>query len=263
VKTPLVSVVIATHSRALQLKRALLSIKSRLLIEHEIIVVSDVDCEATRAVCGLCFSGNDSYYQRVGCIGPSESRNFGLSLVRGLYVVIFDDDDEIAPNYMDFLNEALKDPISVSYGGVVIANEDRERNVVLEHGLDRPPIGTFPIDHLYVKNFIFTQAAIFPVHTLKGRVQDRFMRSLEDWEFLLNIYQEHDFAYKDHLGAIIYKDFTNPGNRRGSSEKAKNFEVVLDYLYVYRRWPAPTDELKRLRAELIGGGGLPIDPTFL
>jgi hypothetical protein len=32
--------------------------------------------------------------------------------------------------------------------------------------------------------------------------------------------------------------------------------VVLDFLHVYRRWPAPTPELKAARAGLLKGVGL-------
>ena len=72
-----------------------------------------------------------------------------------------------------------------------------------------------------------------------------------------------DFKPISKVGAIIYKDFVNLGNRRGSSEGARDFNVALDYLYVYRRWPAPNEDLKRQRANLLLSAGLTISADYL
>jgi hypothetical protein len=57
-------------------------------------------------------------------------------------------------------------------------------------------------------------------------------------------------------GAVMHKDYVNPGQRRGQQETSNNTTVVLDFLHVYRRWPAPSPELKAARAGLLRGVGL-------
>jgi len=61
----------------------------------------------------------------------------------------------------------------------------------------------------------------------------------------------------DRVSIVIATD------RRGSSKAANDFNAVLDYLYVYRRHPAPTPELRRKRADLLARTGLPIDADLL
>lgn len=262
---PYLSVVIATHSRPRQLIRALSSIKQRLPVDHEVILVSDTACPQTRSVAAQFLGTNDTFIERPGRPGPAESRNFGLQLIRGEFVLIFDDDDEIPGiGYGEFLESCFKNRTAVSFGNVLIAKEDRGQNLISDEPPQNPNLTTFNLDQLYIKNFIFTQATIFPALALKNRTQDRYMRSLEDWEFLLQIKSEYDFVpIGKGLGAIIYKDFVNPGNRRGSSESANNFDVVLDYIYVYRRWPAPSEQLRRSRRNLLLGSGIDVPEEFL
>ena len=58
----------------------------------------------------------------------------------------------------------------------------------------------------------------------------------------------------------MHKDYVNPGQRRGQQEASNNTTVVLDFLHAYRRWPAPTAELKAARAQVLAGVGLTL-PT--
>ena len=65
------------------------------------------------------------------------------------------------------------------------------------------------------------------------------------------------------LGSRVFEVSDDTTDRRGSSKAANDFNAVLDYLYVYRRHPAPTPELRRKRADLLARTGLPIDADLL
>lgn len=64
------------------------------------IVVSDVVDAATDLVCGQFLSAQDVYVRRNGQPGPSESRNLGLQLASGRYVLFLDDDDTLNDGYL-------------------------------------------------------------------------------------------------------------------------------------------------------------------
>lgn len=87
------------------------------------------------------------------------------------------------------------------------------------------------------------------------------MASLDDWDFLLNVMSNTKFRHAPIPGPVIYKDYVNMGNRRGSSQSAQGSMVILDYIYIYRRWPAPTHELKLKRKSLMQSVGfdLPLE----
>ncbi|MBS4050455.1 MAG: glycosyltransferase family 2 protein [Methylomonas sp.] len=263
-KTPTLSVIVPTHDRPIELMRCLRSIKEHIKIDFELIVVSDTTNEQIVQVASNFIGENDQFHMRKNNHGPAFSRNVGIDLARGQFVLIIDDDDEIpGVGYDDFLNTALNNTKSVTFGDVIIAREDRLKGVLTSEKPELLELTKTPFEQIWIKNYIFTQACIFPAIALAGKRQDVHMKSLEDWDFLLSVYQAAEFKPAHAIGAIIYKDYVNQGNRRGTTTAANNFEAVLDYLYVYRRWRAPSEQLKIMRANMLKQNGLDIQAEFL
>ena len=97
---PLISIVVPTHHRAHLLERCLSSIKEQAGGLHvEILVVSDAIDPATDMTCAQWLEPQDVYLRRNGTAGPSASRNLGLKLAQGRYVLFLDDDDSLEPGY--------------------------------------------------------------------------------------------------------------------------------------------------------------------
>ena len=251
-RLPALSVVVPTHNRPRELRRSLSSIRKNIAVDYELLLVSDVHCEQTRAVAHEFLREQDQYFERGMNQGPAYSRNLGLSQARGQFVLFFDDDDEIPPlDYDKFLHEAFSNPSMVTYGDIVIVREDRMKGVLTGEPLERPSLTKFPIEQLYVKNFIPLPAVIFPRYAIQNLEFDTHMQSLEDWEFMLKANQTAEFRGVDQIAAVIYKDFVNLGNRRGSREVARNTSVILEYIYVYKRWPPKNDSLVALRRKFL------------
>jgi glycosyltransferase involved in cell wall biosynthesis len=262
---PFFSVIVPTHKRALLLRRALESIKSQVCpVECEVIVISDVEDSATDAVCIELLAKSDIYIRRNGENGPSSSRNLGLSLVKGRFVMFLDDDDAWHPNCLANLlaqpHVQLNMPV---YFNCTVVNERRlaqgpellsEVELHLQHSLT---------SEVYIKNQVHMSCFAFPRQLLQGIEFDPFMRAYEDWDYLLAVFSRAMPTYVPLLGSRVFEVKDTTTDRRGSSEQAKDFNAVLDYLYVYRRHPAPTPELKQKRAELLKMAGLPIDQDML
>lgn len=134
---------------------------------------------------------------------------------------------------------------------------------------DAPPVlsehsvSGFKTESVYVKNFIHNHTVLYPAGAIKHRRQDQRLSSLDDWDFLLNVMADVEFVHADISGPIIYKDYVNTGNRRGTSCEATSSKVILDYLSIYSKWPAPTEELKLGRKSLLSGVGLDIPVEWL
>jgi glycosyltransferase involved in cell wall biosynthesis len=258
------SIILPTHARPRELLRCLQSIQNCHLQNVEILLISDVNDQETADIARQHLRKEDSFVVRGGKPGPAESRNLGIQMAKGHHILIFDDDDAL-PNtgYHEFVNEALSIPNTVVYGNVEFLKEDRKADIIFPDPPVQHAVISQEFSQIYVKNFIYTQACIFPSEALRDVSQDTHMRSFEDWEFLLAVASRTKFKPINLLGATIYKDYVNTGNRRSTTDAAKDFELVLDYLYVYRRWPAPNDQLKTMRAEMLESQGLPIAKQYL
>jgi len=262
---PFFSVIVPTHERAVLLRRALASIKSQACpVDVEVIVISDASDPATDAVCAELLGKSDMYVRRNGRNGPSASRNLGLSLAKGNYILFLDDDDAWHP---DCLAQFHAQP-HVRLGLPVYAN----CSVVTERRLPQGPelLSEVGMDlsngltlDVYVKNQVHMSCFAFPKHLLQGLEFDPFMRAYEDWDYLLSVFDRQMPVHVPFLGSRVFEVADDTTDRRGSSKAANDFNAVLDYLYVYRRHPAPTPELRRQRADLLARTGLPVDENLL
>lgn len=258
---PYYSIIMPTHRRAELLKRAIKSVKASTFQNVEIIVVADDIDKDTFVVAAELLGQEDKFIKRSGKNGPAESRNIGMDLATGERILFLDDDDAIQP---DFLTNAKKyceeHPSSVLYTNYRVIEEDRN-NLNAQTTATDISVADKDLSEVYVKNFIHNHTCLYPAHALTNKRQDPFLASLDDWDFLLNVMSNTKFRHAPIPGPVIYKDYVNMGNRRGSSQSAQGSMVILDYIYIYRRWPAPTHELKLKRKSLMQSVGfdLPLE----
>jgi len=179
-------------------------------------------------------------------------------------VLFLDDDDAWHPGCL----EQLHAQPSVRQGDPVYFN----CSVVTERRLPEGPqplsevqldlVGRLT-DEVYVKNQVHMSCFAFPRHLLEGIEFDPFMRAYEDWDFLLSIFDRQMPVHVPLLGSRVFEVVDETSDRRGSSQKANDFNVVLDYIYVYRRHGAPREALSQKRAELLRGCGISVGPDML
>ena len=252
VKSPYFSIIITTHLRAFFLRRCLSSLRANSFTDYELIVVSDVFDAATLQVAGEMLNDNDTFLKRVGRSGPALSRNMGMQSARGQYILFLDDDDAFLPNYLaDAYNATRQDPGYVLYTNPRVVEEDRTKPQDPPLRITDQSMAQMDFQSMYVKNFIQNHTAIFPHSTLRGKLQEPCLSSLEDWDFLLNVASGAEFKYKDVRGPVTFKDFVNPGTRRGNSSDALGVKGLSDYMHIYKRWPAPNEALRQQRQQLL------------
>jgi GalNAc5-diNAcBac-PP-undecaprenol beta-1,3-glucosyltransferase len=262
---PTFSVIIPTHRRANLLRRALQSVKSQEApVSFEVIVVSDVIDNETDMVCTELLTAADTFLRRSGHPGPSASRNQALALARGRYIIFLDDDDAWHPGCLAQLcaQPILQQGRSVYFNCSVVSERrlSHAPEMLSETELNLEGRLTSAV---YVKNQVHMSCFVFPRRLLSGLTFDESMRAYEDWDYLLAVFDREMPVHIPLLGSRVFEVKDDTSDRRGSSQKATDFNAVLDYLYVYRRHVAPTMELKQQRAALLAPFGLQIVPEML
>lgn len=255
--SPFFSIVMTTHLRAALLRRSIKSILDQTFSDTEIIVVSDVFDRETAIATAELLRPQDVFVKRSGKLGPAESRNVGLSHAKGLWVVYLDDDDTFMPEHLAVLYEQIQanPETKVWFSDTSIIKEKRNAQgaETVEEGVY--PVSEFDPKMIFAKNFIPNNALAFHHEAVAGCKVDSCLASLEDWEFLLAVSSRNMPRYYPNGGAVVHKDVT-PGNSRGTQPTSFDMNVLKDYLYVYRRWPAPTQEVRVRRQQLIRDAGL-------
>ncbi len=255
--TPYFSIVMATHDRPETLARAIQSVRAQTLASVEILLVADALDSETASVMARSLAPSDSFLKRSGASGPALSRNAGLAMARGEWVIFLDDDDTLEPHHLATLRPHCEPAeAQVLFTDVTIVTEDRAQPGIPELGRQLTRFDAQDTSSLWVKNFIPLHCLAYRRSLLQGLSFDAHLASQEDWDFLLGVCSRAMPHYVPGGGAVMHKDYVNPGMRRGQQETSNNTTVVLDFLHVYRRWPAPTPELKAARAGLLQGVGL-------
>jgi glycosyltransferase involved in cell wall biosynthesis len=263
VPNPYYSIIMPTHGRPKLLERAIKSVKACKFSEIELIVVADEIDKETFAVAADLLEEEDTFIKRSGSPGPALSRNFGIDHAKGARILFLDDDDALQPEFLLAAKTYCdKHPDEVLFTNYRVIEENREDLSSLGTVTDIKVDGQ-SIEEVYVKNFIHNHTCLYPAYALKNKRQDEHLASLDDWDFLLNVMSQTKFRHIALDGPVIYKDYVNVGNRRGSADKAKGAMVMIDYLYIYRRWPAPTEQLKLKRKDLLKSVGLDVPLAWL
>lgn len=256
--SPLFTVIVTTHLRGPLLARALASLRAQTFQDFEVIVVADALDAGTAQACAEWLRPQDQFLKRSGKPGPAESRNVGLRLAKGEWILYLDDDDTHEPFCLANFAAAIQahgQAHPVLFTDLEVVHERRSPSGVEFLRKETVPLGHVPLAQAYLKNFIPNNVLAFRRSVLEGIEVDTHLASLEDWDFLLAVMARATPAHFAGGGPIVHKD-ENAATHRGGSEAATNDTVVLDYLHIYRRWPAPHDVIREHRHGLLKSVGL-------
>lgn len=261
-KIPLVTVIVTTHKRPLYLMRTLISLVSQLpRDELQIIVVSDLNNPETMGVCHSKLSPEDIFVRRSPC-NPGESRNTGLLLAEGRYVMFLDDDDAWHP---EFLTAMRQDP-AIQRGELVYFNCSR----VIERRLPEGPqviredalnVAGQVNQQIFVRNQVHMSSIAFPRELLQGLSFDPRLRTFEDWDFILSVFERKMPMHVPILSSRVFEASEETSDRLSTG--GVDLGTVIDYLYIYRRHPVVDEGLKHHRAAMLATNDLHVDPQFL
>lgn len=257
---PAFSLIVPTHRRATLLQRCIASVRRQgLAADVELIVVSDVVDAATDLVCGQALTAHDVYVRRNGRPGPAESRNLGLQLAKGRYVLFLDDDDTLSDGCLTALQARPEYALGrAMLTDCTVVTESRVDAGPVE--LDRQPMRSSAAltEGVYIKNQVPFSSFVWPRADVQDLRFDAHMKAYEDWEFVLQTLARAVPLPVALPGPCIHVVKDDTTDRRGSSEAAQDLRAVMDYLYVYQRHPAPNDAVREQRLALMQQFGVPL-----
>lgn len=264
-KLPLISLIIPTHRRSVLLSRALKSINCQSLRSSiEVILISDVIDEATDQVSNELLLATDIYIRRNGSPGPAESRNIGLQLATGRFVMFLDDDDSWHEDFTtEISSEIEKLGVLIAYMNCKVIKESRYNPNPIQLSESILDLNNKIDQNIYVKNQVHMSCYIFSRSILSGLKFDPSLRAYEDWDFQLAAIQREIPTHIPVLCSCIYEVDDDSTDRRGSSKDATNFNAVLDYLSIYRKHATPSENVQISRKALLDSVGLNLDHKML
>ena len=235
---PVVSFIVATHHRPNHLARAIasLSILGPLV---EVIVVADEGSNESRNVAAERLRATDTFVSRPGMRGPAESRNIGVGFARGDWICFLDDDDSVAPNYLDLIRPHLHG------GDIIYSNFEKvhDNEDLTFSPKARMFIGAKSITGLEIANFIPIGSFFVPRHIASSVSFDPHLPAFEDWDYLLQLRRQSAFRHVKIRG-FRYHQSGGP-----SRNKASRRDRCIDFLSIYHRHPASSEEIERGRRE--------------
>lgn len=104
---PFFSVIIPTHNRPELLFRAINSVMSSSYDNTEIVVVNDGSVAAYPDLREY-YDDRVHYYKSGASLGVAASRNLGVSMAKGEWIVFLDDDDELTPEYLSRIKGTIR-----------------------------------------------------------------------------------------------------------------------------------------------------------
>jgi GalNAc5-diNAcBac-PP-undecaprenol beta-1,3-glucosyltransferase len=263
--SPLITLIIPTHLRPLLLRRALESVNAQPHRDRlEVIVVSDAADLATEQVCNALLGKGDIFVRRNGLVGPSASRNLGLQLAQGRFVMFLDDDDAWQAGFTEALVAQLPQLSgSVAFFNCTVVKESRPATGPIKLGETALDTSKMLSEAVFVKNQIHMSCYLFSRHLLSGLEFDASMRGYEDWDFILAVLKRERAIHMPIACSLVHEVDDVTTDRRGSSAGAIDHNAIIDYLYVYRRHSAPHAETRGQRKALLDSVGLDLPQELL
>lgn len=236
----MVSIIITTYKRPVEMVlRAVESVRNQTYKDIEIIVVDDspADFEERQAVKEAIEKIEDEriiYLANEKNVGACASRNRGISIAKGEFIMYVDDDDELVETCV----EKRVAKFAQSDAGLVYSDcylLDEESGTMKNSNQDKH--SGFVFDKLILKNFILAFPTIRKECFEKCGGFDESMPAAQDYEMWLRIAKDYKVDYVPEPLSVIHlhsgeRISTNWEKKAQGSERIR--EIYADYLKTHR-----------------------------
>ena len=178
---PLVSIVIPCYNDGEYLLEAVNSALSQTYQSVEIIIIDDASCDETTAyILSLISHPRIAIYRNEKNLHLSGTRNRGISLSNGKYILPLDADDMIDESYVQKAVEVIEGNTSI---GAVYCRAD-----LFGTQSGRWDLPDYSVDYMIMDNIVFASALFLKSDWEKvGGYSEKLKVGLEDYDFWLSI----------------------------------------------------------------------------
>jgi len=242
---PLVSVVVATHDRPVLLAETLAAIERQTYPALEIIVVNDAGSDVRDVVARF---PRARLLEQPQNRGPAAARNRGLADARGTFAILFDDDDEMFPDHIAALaNALLVSGLDVAYGQMInafvtaagngryVIDELAGHDAVLDHA-DIQWAGA-----LATTAVMFRRAVVASIGTV-----DEALVAAEDYEFWYRLAAGREWARVPEITSVYF--VRRDGSNRSATGARRYF---LAHQAIYGKHPSQRPLVAAGRAAML------------
>lgn len=230
-----VSIIIPVYNAEKYLYNTINSIVNQTYINIEIILIDDNSKDNSLEICKK-FAEDDN---RIKVIkngenkGVSYSRNRGIDIATGKYIVFIDSDDTVDKNYIfELINpnkDDLYDIVIVNFKNIFIENNEENSGIIKYNVIDTNILsGKFFDDYYYIKSVLVGPCGILFKRKIIEDNNIRFpveVTSAEDYAFNMQYYKfvkEYKF-----VNLYLYNYYHRKNESLSKQITIKNFENHL------------------------------------
>ncbi len=203
---PLVSIIVRTKDRPKLLKKALQSIANQTYRPLEVVLVNDGGCDLeVNELISILGDVSLNYIRLEENTGRSHAGNVGLENIKGDYVGFLDDDDELHPEHLSILTDAIMkynfkvvySDANIVYHGNSIKGGDGER--IYKKVFSSKD---FSYSDLLLDNYIPLMCLMFSKEVFNySSGFDESFDIYEDWDLLIRIAEKFPFYHVKEITA--------------------------------------------------------------
>lgn len=245
---PLISVILPTSDRPVELAEALESLAAQTFSDFEVVLANDGEADVSDMVRSFRASYPVTCINLGGGHGASAARNAALEAAKGEFVAYLDDDDRYLPHHLETLAGAMQGGADVAYTDAELCYFRREgdnrrileRKIVFSQDFDAKA--------LLVYNYITMQCVMHRRCCLdRSGMFNEGLKSLVDWDLFIRLSLHFDFVHV--AGATVeYMKAAQP-NERDNLLAADPMSNLANLLAIYARYAKAADVDPRVPLE--------------
>jgi len=215
------------------LQETLQSVINQDYPDFEIIIINDGGEDFSAEISGI--DKRIRWIENEDAQGRSHAANLALEKAAGDLCLFLDDDDTIDPGHLTSLTEALsKNPeFSIAYSAVRTMTDGKA---------EQSPSFAHPFDsiRLMIENILPIHAVLFKQSLIDKNIRfDPAFDRYEDWDFWLQLAEQHNFLFVDKCTATYRIDSQSGFGAKEDKENNDGYRAAI-----YRKWLSRWPEQK-------------------
>jgi glycosyltransferase involved in cell wall biosynthesis len=212
---PLITVIIPTHNRSMELERALRSVVAQTEQSFEILVADDASTEDLNLVISKFSDDRITLLRNNEKTNANVMRNRGIAAAKGKYIAFLDSDDEWTKDHLQLKREWIeKNACDGVYGSSIVDNGETQNPIISRAMAD----GQHPAEFLLSGGSAPIPSWMVKTEAAKAIRFDENLKRHQDYEFFVRFALAYKWSASPHLSLIIHWKKGAVRNRHAASE---------------------------------------------